>query len=1428
MAKKLQDVVAFRSDLLFDGAVNVDWFLADDRRRKAAAESFVFHGPKYHGVSQEDVGSTHGHRLIDTATFANSVVKRCLGAESQPFTLAIAGYGTGKSHLALTLAMLLSDPTSDTAKKILSNIKTADPDAEKELRALIKRSGGPSLVVALNGMRNFDLTAEITRQVKQQLRARDVDTTTLDDVRPRFGQAASIIRLSSKDVVSELLTACDVQNEELLLGALDSQDELIYAKVQEFFEARGSRIRALGGESLQDVLDTICRTYCGEAKAFKQMVVLFDEFGRYTEFATISKHIAGSGVLQELFEGIQSNSERAIFIGFIQFELSAYVQRVAPEYKNEILRYVTRYDNADKVYLSINLETLIANLLDKKDPEFIDELFDTDDSIVTSSQIAINLHQWFPLSLTHRLWNDEEQFHSIVRKGCWPLSPYSTWFLFHLAAAGKHLQQRSALALLASVLPKYANMKISDGEDWALAPADLWSDQLQEELINTEEGGQQGAIAIAYTAVYNKHGAQLSEDQITILRAIVLASKMGLRVSNRDDAKEAIAALAGLPSKTINTDIDKLQDEYNVVEWDEGFKVFEILGDAVPRTAFLAFLKKQTDKVDENSRANLFMAKAAQLSSLLGDLDCDFGEKHEISTKEWKYQSFTSNIGSLAGHLKWAKNRWDQSVDVDVPRGTISYCYIERSRDARVAESEVKKMMRSLSKESNDAALPILVVLLYDDTGTVGQILTELTILQDQLKEDDRARFGKLIPAHQDKTIRALDSYIESMLKERRLVALVPDGKITAQRLQKIGTEIFEHIYSKVISFPFDGFSTARGNAADTCQLLTSDLLSGKLDYDSVISKPIKVKNRAIAVLKDCWDVFGNDGAISKRPKQNNVRKIFDHWDELLKEEGGSLNLGNELQNLFQPPYGANIASAGLLLGVFVAARMDKLTVVKNGNPYAISQWLQDGIFKGKFLDYKGLQDVRLALVGEAASEWTSLFDDWDEAESYLDRIRVYDKAVKLKDRIPLPPGESYRFDYMGEQSTEARRMIKQIETAQDDALNKLENGLQKDDVSLISWAASDLAGLIETMVVQQPRWTKEQIEQFKPDVASARQKIIQLFPQWLKRQTLLSTQPDAVGNFKHKMLHNIGGSLKKLDLGDQYISLENHISKLVRDVETVAAAGQLIRDVEGWLLQHRDALKIVRIAEIRGLADIAKDYKSKLQSFAKKTQQVDLNNVIGELVDFQKKLDNELISTQRLGGSIWESTIENGEDIDMLTQKVEMLCTMYEGCKNDLDAFKVLRSALRTYGQTYRHLQDDKLTWEELDNAVVRYQSEIDAQFGVTELPWNSEDTLGKLLQYITNSRIGNSSQWINDLQDDISKIESMPVAEVNRLFDRTNSPPAYLTSPDRKSLTGMRKDIENRLNALAVEWLMERFLELPDLSKKRFLELIKQKTKV
>lgn len=1427
MPERLHDIVRFRGDRLFNGAVNIGWFGTDDSRTRAAAEAFVFHGPAYHGVSQDDVGISHGHRLQDTASFALSLVRRCYGLEDQPFTLAIAGYGTGKSHLGLTLASLLRSPQGDIARVVLSGLDSADKAIGAEIRAIMDEAMQPCLVIALNGMQSFDLTNEVTRQILQQVKAAGLDPRPIDELRPRFALAASLIRMAvtNTGVVNELLEACEAETIEAIFNSLEKQDEATYGKVHQVLASKNIKIAALGGESIRDIIDVSCREYCGNGKAFKSLVILFDEFGRYTEFATIRSHIAGSGVLQDLFEGVQANAHAACFAGFIQFDLNAYVQRVAPEQRNEILRYVTRYQAANRVYLSINLETLIASLIEKKQPEQLARLFDNKAAKLESNNVSANVQRWYPQSRNHRLWSDTDQFHAVIRKGCWPLSAYSTWFLFHLAAAGKHLQERSALALLGDVFERFQGHLVGDDPGWNIAPADFWSESLLHELITSEEGGQQGSITHALASVEARHGANLKDELKRLLRSVVLASKLGLKAADKDDAIEALSELAGLSREVADRSIRQLQDEYNVLEWDESFKEFDILGDAVPRTQFLSFVRHRVASAyDEAGKAALFASKAMTWCDLLGDLDCDFAEENKITTKEWRYTGVTSNLDVLTMQVKLAADRWVNAISVDELRGTIIYCYVEPNRDAELIARDVGKLLRTAAKQTGFPALPILVILLCDESAGLGQSLAELAVLDESISEEDRLRFGNLIPAHQEKTREAVRSMIESMIKQRLYVTTFKEP-LDARRLNRAGTELFSRIYKSVLLFPFDGFSTARGNAADSCQELTRELMLGRLDWGSVIGRPVRVKNRAVAVLRDAWGIYAKNGNVRTRPSQPIIRSLTEKLDGLLTSGERRIALESAIKQLCLPPYGANVASAGLFLGVFLAARSEKVCVVRDDQRYTVSQWVQDGVFRGKFLDIGALHNLYLIHLGEESSEWESLLDEWEEAETHLARCACFKRAIELKDRVLVPPALTYRKIHLEEQGRMSFKAIDEMDRLQNEALSKVDVGMDREDVGLLSWGASVLSGLTARMTSESPLWSEHQIQELQPTFERIRQTIVQVFPVWLERQTPRAETPDAAGEFKHRMLRLTGGNLKKIGLDALYEQLEKHSLEVIRNIETVAEARQSLREVELWITTHGDATRFVRVAELRALQQVGKEHASKLKGLsARMSAMPELGEMRSRLSETLHKMKDAEKGIMKRASKLWNSSLRSEDDIEKLLSEVEALVSAFENCPNDLEDLQLIRKALRIYHQDYKQLSNDRLTWPEFESLARDFEAEAQSELGEEELPWSPEDAINSLVKITSKQRMEASDAWIRSITEESTLVATMEAADANRLHAKAMDPPATITEAHAKRLAKTINDIETRLNALKIDWLVEKFKELSPTMRQDFLSKVSQ----
>ena len=90
--------------------------------------------------------------------------------------------------------------------------------------------------------------------------------------------------------------------------------------------------------------------------------------------------MAGESALQQIFETIQNADGTIVFDAFIQSDLNAYLRR-AESLGSNIIRYVGRYENSEKYYLSSNFETILANLITKKDMASFGDVIDYNISV---------------------------------------------------------------------------------------------------------------------------------------------------------------------------------------------------------------------------------------------------------------------------------------------------------------------------------------------------------------------------------------------------------------------------------------------------------------------------------------------------------------------------------------------------------------------------------------------------------------------------------------------------------------------------------------------------------------------------------------------------------------------------------------------------------------------------------------------------------------------------------------------------------------------------------------------------------------------------------------------------------------------------------------------------------------------------------------
>lgn len=162
---ELGNILEFRRDLYFEGTVQADWFYSKEKAAKVA-ENFVFHGKKYFGAEEQETGSK---KRIDTISLVEELLEKMSDGHANALTLAIADYGTGKSHLAVTLGQLFSGKyyMPETYNKILSNISSIDCEAAEHIRSMTDER---NFVLVINGMRDFNLHSEILKAAQKSLR----------------------------------------------------------------------------------------------------------------------------------------------------------------------------------------------------------------------------------------------------------------------------------------------------------------------------------------------------------------------------------------------------------------------------------------------------------------------------------------------------------------------------------------------------------------------------------------------------------------------------------------------------------------------------------------------------------------------------------------------------------------------------------------------------------------------------------------------------------------------------------------------------------------------------------------------------------------------------------------------------------------------------------------------------------------------------------------------------------------------------------------------------------------------------------------------------------------------------------------------------------------------------------------------------------
>lgn len=1421
---RLDEVISFRKDLLFHGAVQLGWFERAKALSDKAASNFIFHGPNYHGVCEDDFIES-GLQLVDTASLTKEITDRLIvGNTNEPFTIGIAGYGTGKSHLALTLATLYSKPNSEVTQKILNNLTLADSTIGRYVAdSVASLQGQPFLVVALNGMEDFDLSSELSRQLLGVLKANSIDTSVLQNLRPRFKSAANFVRSFhtslEEDFQKEFGVGYDLAD---IINGLDTQDEGVFEKVNRIYAQKmGSLIPASGQESLQDFIRVVSQRYCGAGKPFAGLLIVFDEFGRYIEFAVQKPHIAGPAALQQLFEAVQENADNVFLLAFVQTELKAYASRVMPERREEIDRYLTRFDAVRKVRLSTNLETVVANLLEKKNPKMIKEHLST----LKLNQLHSSMLEWFPELKNYALWFNVESFSKVVGEGCWPLHPLSTWMLYKLSTIGKSLQQRSALSLLAEVMDHFADRELVLGK--LIRPTDLLTPGLLSELESSERAGLQRAITDSYQVVLEKYQHELSIIEKTLLKAILLQQKITIKVTSKEDYIKALTLFGGIDVKEAKDGLNLLEREYGVLEWNNVLNQYEIIGDSVPRGVFLSYLDAKAKDIDLNRRRDIFSNNCKQWLEM-DDFKTDFGEKNEIPTQEWNYSIYLTNIKHLENQIEFALRAWRDAINADTNKGQLIYCYIGPESDVSLLRTKAAGLIESKMQEFNldlTPGVPLAILFLDDYKGEFGRLLAEYWVLESGFSQEERDKFANFIADRKSGIKQELQHFLSELQKKRDFV-FATNATIDQERLRQMLEQLFDVVYQNRIPFPFDGFHTIRGNAAKDCETFTKELLLGNLDREWLQARNQRERNRGYTLLDASWGIFDRDGSVRLLPTNPKVRNLVSILDIGIGEEPNveGICLGQVLRKWLAPPFGCNLGSAGLLLSMYIGRRRDQFELLYNNKVTKIEQWLGQAMPRN-FYDLSVLDNTFVVKLSEdRVSVWEKLLEEWELEPTHLGKIDYFDKAQQLRSNIALPLRLSDRFDLLCFQTKKAVSEQKKLDRVLNEAMEKIENGDKSEDVGVLSWGTAMLAGQLKEMETYRESWTDEQLAEVAEYYSMARIRAKQLFPNWLKNQKVTSLE--RLSKFVYHMKTNVGGNLREIGLEEELSLLEIHVEEVQKNVRRLAEIKDSTEEANK-LLDNSIVSTTSMLTDLKDWREKAEKLKENLLEAREQTfvGRHEIDNLINKLNQFITSCHNQIELHRSEAMKIYNHRpITCQTDLAEWKTEVMRFIRVFDGHERDLQDFRQVVRQLDLHENQYARLDNNDLTDEDLSRVLEECQQALKELFSNDMPPLDDELIYKDIMEHIHCKRKQFASSWVTSVLSKIDGIENLDPVGILSVKGQLEKMPPVLSEEQRQEIKEGIRICDRRLDELKVEGLIAQFEAFSEHNKLAFLNRLKQ----
>lgn len=369
-------------------------------------------------------------------------------------TILIGPYGKGKSHLLLVLLALLSkkNQESDNPKlrqmlqRIVLKLEEKDTEAGACAKTIVEEKRY-YLPILISGAQS-DLRRALLLSLKEGLVREG-----LEDIAPNtyFEEAKKMIlqwKNTYPDTYRGFLKYLQKENksEDAFLKELEQYNEKalnFFKKIYPLLTA-GSVFEPMVQMDeislFQSVNEKLCKEY-----GYQGIVLIFDEFSKFVEGYPKESFASAMEQLQNLCELANNSKKQKLHVILV-------AHKAMKEYKNSlpdqvINAYLGVEGRLSEVYFTTSLKNsyeLIQNVI-IKNPEIFEE------KVAGTKQFQEIQENAYRLPYFHSMFTEEE-FQTIVAKGCFPLTPVAAYLLLKISEKAVQ-NERTVFTFLANEEP---------------------------------------------------------------------------------------------------------------------------------------------------------------------------------------------------------------------------------------------------------------------------------------------------------------------------------------------------------------------------------------------------------------------------------------------------------------------------------------------------------------------------------------------------------------------------------------------------------------------------------------------------------------------------------------------------------------------------------------------------------------------------------------------------------------------------------------------------------------------------------------------------------------------------------------------------------------------------------------------------------------